>query len=332
MKLDLKKAASDSKARYATKLTSMKDQDESSGQLEKLRGFIGKVVTLPLHFISVGENVRQEINEEDPKFKKLVQSIRDDGLLQNLVVRLIEHENGSWQLRLNAGERRYRACKKAGIETAPVLIKPWKSEIDEVYTGISENEERENLSPLDLADAYARLIKMGETIEEIAERSRRDSRTIRKYISLSKIPDDMRKIIRGRSDIFSTRILFNEIASRKINSDDELRDQIQNLIKEAEYSFTPGDSNGARDAENSAQPQLKPNGSVENPGGQEDKVATQSPRRKQIDPQLVEQVINRISSNIPVKVKVKGTPEKGRITISYASREQLDQFLAIFQE
>jgi ParB family transcriptional regulator, chromosome partitioning protein len=333
MKLDLKKAASDSKERYASKLTSLKDQEESSGQLEKLRGFIGKVVTLPIHFITIGNNVRQDIDEEDPKFKGLVQSIRDRSLLQNLVANLIEHDNGSWELRLNAGERRYRACKEAGIEAVPVLIKRWVSDIEEVYTGISENEERVNLSPLDLAEAYARLIKMGETVEEIAERQRRDKRTIRKYIFLSEIPDDVRKIIRERSDIFTTRVLFNEIASRKYSSDNELRDQIQKLIKEAEYSLPPpSNSNGSGDAETSSQPQINPSGSVEKLDGQKGNVATQSPRRKQTDPQLVEQVISRISSNIPVKVRVKGTPEKGRITISYASQEQLNQFLAIFQE
>src|SRR5438093_3437624 len=106
MKLDLKEAASNSRAQYSTKLANMKDQDESAKQLERLRGFIGKVIMLPIHFITTGENVRQDIDKENPKFKELVQSIRDRGLLQNLVANLIEHENESWELRLNAGERR----------------------------------------------------------------------------------------------------------------------------------------------------------------------------------------------------------------------------------
>jgi ParB/RepB/Spo0J family partition protein len=333
MKLDLKQAASDSRAQYSTKLTNMKDQDESAKQFEKLRGFIGKVVALPIHFITVGENVRRVINEEDPSFQELVQSIRDRGLLQNLVANLIECETGAWELRLNAGERRYRACKRAGLETVPVLIKAWVSDIDAVYTGISENEERVNLSPLDLAEAYARLIEMGETVEEIAERRGRDRRTVRKYISLSEYPDDVRKTLRERPDIFTTRVLFNEMASRKFNSHNELRDHIQGLIKDAENGFEPS-SNSV--------------GSVENAGGREVEVASgnsanddvgkevnstrKNRRKKVIDPELVEKVVSGISGTIPVKVKVKGTQKKGRITIDYASEDQLELLLSRFQQ
>ncbi len=333
MKLDLKQAAIDSRAQYSTKLASMKDQDESAKQLERLRGFVGKVVALPIHFITVGENVRQEINEEDSKFKELVQSIQDRGLLQNLVANLIEHETGAWELRLGAGERRYRACKRAGLETVPVLIKAWVSDIDAVYTGITENEERVNLSPLDLAEAYARLIKMGETVEEIAERRGRDRRTVRKYISLSEYPDDVRKTLRERPDIFTTRVLFNEMASRKFTSHNELRDHIKALIKDAENGFDPS-SNSV--------------GSVEYAGGLEVKVASEdistkdkgqevnSTKKKRktkvIDPELIEKVVSRISGTIPVKVKVKGTQEKGRITINYASQEELELLLSRFQQ
>src|SRR6266542_1596134 len=119
MKLDLKQAAIDSRAQYSTKLASMKDQDESAKQLERLRGFVGKVVALPIHFITVGENVRQEINEEDSKFKELVQSIHDRELIQNLVANLIEHETVAWEHLLGAEDRRYRAFKSAGIKTIP---------------------------------------------------------------------------------------------------------------------------------------------------------------------------------------------------------------------
>src|SRR5262249_39786927 len=101
-------------------------------------------------------------------------------------------------------------------------------------TGLSENEDRVNLSPLDLADAYARATKLGASVDEIAEKAHRDKRTIRKYISLSRLPDDPRKIVLDQPDIFTTGLLFNEVASRKFDSDDELRDHIQKLIKERE--------------------------------------------------------------------------------------------------
>jgi ParB family transcriptional regulator, chromosome partitioning protein len=316
MKLDLKKAASESKARYTKELSGLKELEESSELLEKLRSYIDKVVMLPIQYLTVGENVRQNISEEDIKFEELVHSIRERGLLQNLVARLREFENGTWQLRINAGERRYRASKVAGLEKVPVLIKRWNSEMDDLFTGLSENEDRVNLSPLDLADAYARATKLGASIDEIAEKARRDKRTIRKYISLSRLPDDARRIILDRPDIFTTGILFNEVASRKFDSDDELRDHIQKLIKEREsLSNPPIDSDDP----------------VDDSQGLGVKVTSQARKVKHADPELIDEVVSRISGSLPVKVMVKGTRDKGRITINYASQEQLEKLLSRFQ-
>jgi ParB family chromosome partitioning protein len=307
MKLDLKKAASESKARYTKELSGLKELEESSELLEKLRSYIDKVVMLPIQYLTVGENVRQNISEEDTKFEELVHSIRERGLLQNIVARLREFENGTWQLRINAGERRYRASKVAGIEKVPVLIKRWNSEMDELFTGLSENE--------DLADAYARATKLGASVDEIAEKAHRDKRTIRKYISLSRLPDDARKIILDRPEIFTTGLLFNEVASRKFDSDDELRDHIQKLIKERESI-----SNPPIDSDNH----------VDGSQGLGVKGTRQARKVKHADPELIDEVVSRISGSLPVKVMVKGTRDKGRITINYASQEQLEKFLSRF--
>jgi ParB/RepB/Spo0J family partition protein len=246
------------------------------------------------------------------------------------VVRLVEYEDGSWQLRLNAGERRYRACKRAGIEAVPVLIKQWVSEVDEIYTGISENEERKKLSALDLGEAYSRLINRGETIEAIANRRNRDKRTIQKYISLAKLPDDVRKTIREYPDIFTTRLLFNEIASRKYDSDSEIREHIQWLIDSAGSAHTPpSPTEDAGEREAAPNGQSSPN---EIDKDQADEVTSQPRKRSSIDAQLTERVIGGICKNVPLKVKVKGTYEKGRITINYASKEQLEKLLSFFEE
>jgi ParB family chromosome partitioning protein len=302
MKLDLKKAANESKARYTKELSGLKELEESSELLEKLRSYIDKVVMLPIQYLTVGENVRQ--------------NIRERGLLQNLVARLHEFENGTWQLRINAGERRYRASKVAGLEKVPVLIKRWNSEIDELFTGLSENEDRVNLSPLDLADAYARATKLGASVDEIAEKAHRDKRTIRKYVSLSRLPDDARKIILDRPDIFTTGLLFNEVASRKFDSDDELRYHIQKLINERESI-----SNPPIDSDNP----------VDDSQGLGVKVTRPARKVKHADPELIDEVVSRISGSLPVKVMVKGTRDKGRITINYASQEQLEKLLSRFQ-
>ncbi len=317
MKLNLKEVAQESKDRYSRVLTGLKEQEESGDVLEKLRGLVGKTVELPLKYIALGENVRRNLSEEDPEFEKLVNSIRKNGLLQNLVANLIEHDNGKWELRLSAGERRYRACKNVGLERVPVMIRLWDSQLEEIYAGLAENEDRENLRPLDVADAYARLVKLGASVDEIAERANRQKRTVKKYLYLSSLPNDVRGIIDARPDVFTTGVLFNEIASRGFNSEHELRNHIQGLIKDRD---PVGDGRTEPETEAGASQSV----------GRDVKSRTRLSRPA--DPKLVEEIVGRISNSLPVKVKVKGSRERGRITISYSSQEQLDQLLSLFRE
>ena len=197
------------------------------------------------------------------------------------------------------------------------MIRQWNSQFEEIYAGLAENEDRENLRPLDVADAYARLVKLGASVDEIAERANRQKRTIKKYLSLSSLPNDVRGMIDARPDVFNTHILFNEIASRSFGSELELRNYIQGLIKD-------GDPAG----ESRTEPET--GAEAQQSAGREVKSRTRTSRHA--DPELIEEIVGRISNGIPVKVKVKGSRDKGRITISYSSKEQLNQLLALFEE
>jgi ParB family transcriptional regulator, chromosome partitioning protein len=316
MKVDMKKVAKESKDRYSKELTGVKELEESGELLRKLRSYSNKVVSLPLQYLTIGENVRKNFRAEGPEFEELVESIRTNGLLQNLVASLIELDNGGWELRVTAGQRRYYACQKLGIEKAPVMIRLWNSEAEELYAGLSENLTRVDLNPLHVADAYARLLQLGMTANEIAERVDRNKRTIRKYLALSQLPDDIRKIIEERQDVFTTGVLFNEVASRNFNSVDDLRDHVQELIRGKERASVSSDN---VDSINEDTHHLK--GSAKR----------HLRKNRQADPALVARVVNRISNTLPVKVKVKGTEDKGQVTINYASREQLEELLSKFQ-
>src|SRR5262249_13986521 len=133
----------------------------------------------------------------------------------------------------------------------------------------------------------------------------------------SQLPGDIRKIIEERQDIFTTGVLFNEVASRNFGSVDELRNHIQELIRDNERGSNT--SNGIDTA-------------VENSQDSGGKAKSQLRKSRYVDPVLVEEIVGRICNNLPVKVKVKGTQDKGQITINYASREQLEQLLTQFQK
>jgi ParB family transcriptional regulator, chromosome partitioning protein len=313
MKVDLKKIAKESKDRYSKELSGLKEMEQSGEVLQKLRGYANKVVSLPLQHLTVSDNVRKNFRAEGPDFDDLVDSIRANGLLQNLVASLIEFDNGKWELRVTAGQRRYYACQKVGLEKVPVMIRIWNSEAEELYAGLSENLNRVDLSPLHVADAYARLLQLGMTANEIAERVDRQKRTIRKYLSLSKLPADVRRLIDEQPEVFTTGILFNEVASRNFGSDDELRKHIQELIRER--AVVSDSHNG-------------PEAADVNPQAEGNKTQSKSSKSRKVDPVLYEEVVRRISSSLPVKVKVKGTQDKGQVLINYASREQLEQLLS----
>ena len=316
MKVDLKKVAQESKDRYSKELTGLKELEESGELLQKLRGYRNKVVSLPLQYLTIGENVRKNFCAEGPEFEELVESIRTNGLLQNLVASLIEFDNGGWELRVTAGQRRYYACQKLGLEKAPVMIRLWNSEAEELYAGLSENLTRVDLNPLHVADAYARLLQLGMTANEIAERVDRNKRTIRKYLALSQLPDDIRKIVDERQDVFTTGVLFNEVASRNFGSVDDLRSHIQELIRDKESTSVSSDNvANDEDAHNLKGP-----------------TKNRTHKSRQADPALVAKVVSQISNTLPVKVRVKGTEDKGQVTINYASREQLEELLSRFQK
>ncbi|HFU4204035.1 TPA: ParB/RepB/Spo0J family partition protein [Streptococcus suis] len=101
---------------------------------------------------------------DQEKLEELAQSIKENGLIQPLIVRtsaVIGYE-------LLAGERRLRACQLAGLDKVPVIIKELTDE-ELLYQAIIENLQRADLNPIEEATSYQKLIKKGLTHEEIAK-------------------------------------------------------------------------------------------------------------------------------------------------------------------
>ncbi|NLM45755.1 MAG: ParB/RepB/Spo0J family partition protein [Firmicutes bacterium] len=106
---------------------------------------------------------RKSFDQE--KLEELARSVKQHGILQPLIVR----PHGR-QYELVAGERRLRAAKMAGLETVPVIIKPF-SDREMMEIALIENLQREDLNPLEEAEAYKRLLEEFQyTQEQLAER------------------------------------------------------------------------------------------------------------------------------------------------------------------
>jgi ParB family chromosome partitioning protein len=130
---------------------------------------------------------RASISEE--ALATLVESIREHGVLQPLLV-TAEDDGGRYQL--IAGERRWQAARLAGLATVPVVVKEAASR-ELLELALVENLQREDLSPLEEANAYRRLTgDFGLTQEEVAQRVGRSRATVANALRLLGLSDTIK--------------------------------------------------------------------------------------------------------------------------------------------
>ena len=143
------------------------------------------------------EQPRLAFNQET--LDELAASIREHGVLQPILVRPI----GPNQYQLIAGERRWRASKLAGLETIPALIE----EIDDdtaLEISIIENLQREDISPLDEAAMYDRMVREhGYSIRKLADKLGKDKGYLENRLRLADAPPEVRELVSLRKDTLS---------------------------------------------------------------------------------------------------------------------------------
>jgi ParB family transcriptional regulator, chromosome partitioning protein len=124
---------------------------------------------------------------------ELAASIREQGIVQPIVVT----PRGE-KLEIVAGERRWRAAAIAGLTKVPVVWREKQSESDLLEVALVENLQREDLNPLDAAEAYARLKdEFRLSHEKIADRVGKDRTTVTNALRLLKLPSSVRDRIRS---------------------------------------------------------------------------------------------------------------------------------------
>ena len=127
---------------------------------------------------------------QDNRLEELAQSIRANGIIQPLVVRLV---NGRYQL--VAGERRWRAAKLAGVALVPVVVRDIPEDRLLEITLI-ENIQREDLNPMETASAFARLsAELHLNAEQIGLRTGKDRSTVINLMRLLQLPPDIQQLI-----------------------------------------------------------------------------------------------------------------------------------------
>ncbi len=115
----------------------------------------GAVQTMPIEWVQPGAFQPRRRFDEDA-IKGLADSIRERGVLQPLMVRPIEGEKDSYEI--IAGERRWRAAQRVGLHEVPVMVRTL-SDREALEIGLIENVQRQDLSPLEEAEGYRRLME-----------------------------------------------------------------------------------------------------------------------------------------------------------------------------
>ena len=153
----------------------------------------------------IDPNPEQPRHRFDPRdLESLAASIRANGIVQPIVVR---PHAGRYQI--VAGERRWRAAQQAGLRRVPVVIKDIPDE-KLLELALVENIQRQELNPIEEANAYRKLIdSIGLTQEQVAERIGKERSLIATTMRLLKLPNDIqRHIVEGKLSLSHGRALL----------------------------------------------------------------------------------------------------------------------------
>jgi ParB/RepB/Spo0J family partition protein len=188
-------------------------------RIENLRGFDGKVGEIPIQIIKTNENVRKRIDENEPAFKELVESIRAHGILQPPIVTIVTSDRGHSSVLLVGGERRLRAASAAGYKAVNCMVRIFDSQTTRLTASMSENMTRKDLNCLDIAHCFLSLSDQGYKYADIEKLFSRDEKTIGRYIKMARWSPRIQEKIRDHPEKFTVRFLFSLVSKKMSESD-----------------------------------------------------------------------------------------------------------------
>ena len=240
---------------------------------------------------------RREFSDDD--LAELSQSIREQGIIQPLIVR-----NGSDGYELIAGERRLRAARLAGLTRVPVVVKEL-ADAGLLEMSLVENIQRSDLNPLEESDAYHRLMtEFGMTQEEVVQRVGKSRPAVANFLRLRLLPHEIRKTLSdGSISLGHAKVLLGaESAS----------------LQKAVWRQVITKGLSVRETENLLQ-RLKAENVEKNPA---------SPTSEEI---YFGSVAENLSRRLGTKVQIRRKGKKGKVLIDFYGDEDLDRLLKLFQ-
>jgi ParB family chromosome partitioning protein len=237
---------------------------------------------------------------DSQKLDELAQSIREHGLVEPLVVRRAARAPGTFEL--VAGERRWRALQRAGLHEALVVVKDVSAK-EAFELALIENVQREELNPIELAEAFERLVREhGYTQEALAERVGKDRTTITNALRLLKLPPRVRtRVMEGALSEGHARALLGA-------GDGPTIEELAERVLRARLSV--------RATEALARNHAAKKGDASRPDGA---ASDKSPAVRDLEAKL--------TRALGTKVQVRDRGNKGEVAIPYADLDALDRLI-----
>lgn len=251
-----------------------------------------------ISFININEikpnqnQPRKSFNEE--KLEELAASIIENGLIQPVILR--KADKG---YEIVAGERRWRACRKAGLKEIPCIIRE-----QNMLIAIIENMQREDLNPVEEAEGLNQMIvNFGMTQEQVSKSVGKSRPYITNALRLLKLPSEIREML-----------LANQLSAGHARAIAGIGDT-EKQIQLAEYAIKEGLS--VREIEKIIKEENAPK-----------KKISRKKAEKSADVRKVEDDLKQIMGT---KVNLNQSGKKGKIEIEYYSRDELERLIELLK-
>ena len=250
------------------------------------------IVEVSLEKISPNPNQPRTVFDQS-KIDDLAKSIEKDGLLQPIIVRPLDDG-----YQIVAGERRYHACKKIGLDTIPVKIVT----LDEARAqeiALVENLQRENINPIEEAWGYRRLMELGDYKQkDIAKAISKNPSTISNALRLLDLPDEVQELMfDGKLSAGHARAIL----SLPVEQEEKRIELAKKIVNEGL---------SVREAESMAKLYA---------------ISGSTKVKRELSPKSFKYVARKLRKTLDVPVKVKTVRGKNKIEIEFSDEEELER-------
>ncbi|MFI0347696.1 MAG: ParB/RepB/Spo0J family partition protein [Chthoniobacterales bacterium] len=281
-------------AQAASRVASPLPLEERGERIEQVP--LDQIVASPLQ-------PRTEFAEE--QLRDLVDSIRERGIIQPLIVRMV-----AGRYELIAGERRLRASREVGLTQAPVIVRQ-ATDQEVIELALIENLQREGLNPIEEALAYERLSSEFQlTQEEIARRVGKSRASVANAVRLLDLDPEVRGLlIQGRLSVGHAKVLL------ALKNQEEQRFIAQQIIRR---------SASVRIAEELVETQR-----ARNQGSQKRRANRKTTSSMDLTPALLH-LQNKLQHRFSTRVTLHHGEKKGHIAIEYYGNDDLGRLIKEF--